>query len=86
MYLVPLIRVFRKMVLENSKKEVVVGDGRIVGSLDLREVAKGFVFPTLPMINSTDVVNFKKERKAHTYVRVHHHAFGCDPIYGEVKW
>lgn len=72
--------------MEDLMEGVFVGDGRMVGILDLREVAKGLDFSTLHMMNPTVVGDFKHEHKAQNYFRIHQHAFGCDPINSEVMW
>lgn len=54
----PLLWFIRKMVMEDSKKGVTVGYERMSGSLDLKEIAKGFSFPSLPLVNPTNVANF----------------------------
>lgn len=55
----PFLWVLRKMVMGYLKEEVVAQNGRVVGSLDLREISRGFIFPTLPLINHTPIDDFK---------------------------
>lgn len=57
----------------------------MICSLDLRKVVRGYTFPALPLINPTDVGDFKQKRKAQTYIRVHRRAFGYNPTCIKVR-
>lgn len=57
-------------------KVVLMDNGRVASSLTPNEVVGCFTFPTFPLPNPTVIDYFKQERKAQTYIRVHHCAFG----------
>lgn len=74
-----------KVVMEESKGDVTIKNGEKVGGLDSREISKGLAFLTMPLRNLVVVSDFRQERKAYTYIRVHRRVFYCNPIESEVK-
>lgn len=71
----PLFGFFGKVVMEDLKV-VLIDNRRVAGSLMPNEVVGCFTFPTFPLSNPTIIDYFKQERKAQTYIRVHHRTFG----------
>lgn len=74
------------MVMKDLKEEVVDADRRMVGSLDMKKVARGFSFYVLPLTNPVVIDDFKQEHKTKTYITVHLHAFDFDPTDNEIMW
>lgn len=72
-------------MMEYLKESTTVDSRRVAHSLTLKDFVRGFMFPIEFLSNPTIVEDFKQEHKAQTYIRAHHHAFDCDPIYGEVR-
>lgn len=72
--------------MEESKRDITFTDGRVTICHDSREIARGFSFPTFPLLNQIVASDFRHKRKAQTYIRAHRCAFVHDFIDYEVMW
>lgn len=72
--------------MEDLKEAVVTESERATSSLTLREVAGVFNFLSFLSVNPTIVDDFRQEHKVYTYIRVHHHAFVCNPTNDKIRW
>lgn len=64
-----------KMVTKESKEDTTIEDGWVVVGLDSMKISRGFTFQTMPLTNPIFISNFKRKRKAQTYIRVHRRTF-----------
>lgn len=82
----PFLGFIEKVVIEDLMEVVVVDGGTISGSLSPMEVTLGFSFLASPLMNHIIIDDFKQMCNAHTFVKAHHCAFGCDSTNNEVRW
>lgn len=70
--------------MESWKLNVIFQGKGTYSDIYLKEVARGFTLPTLPLINLEHVGDFKQEWETQINIRAHRRAFSCDPTNKEV--
>lgn len=62
--------------MDESKGDIAIENKGKIGGLNIMEFARGFAFPTFPLMNPIVMSEFRQEWKVRIYIKALYYDFG----------